>query len=74
MYKTTLNKVKCNNEIILIKREILTNKNYELIKFQKILEEYLSDRTKKNIFLKYNKINLIKRNNYPNYSKIIVNK
>ena len=65
-----LNKLKNNNEIIIIKRQILTNKNYELIKFQKMLEEYLNNRTKINIFSKYDKINLIKRNNLPNYSKI----
>ena len=69
-----LNKLKNNNEIIIIKRQILTNKNYELIKFQKVLEEYLNNRTKINIFSKYEKINLIKRNNLPNYSKINKNK
>ena len=74
IYNQKLNKLHNKNEIILIKRQILTNKNYELIKFQKMLEEYLKDRTKQNIVLKYNKINLIKRNNYPNYSKLIKSK
>ena len=74
IYNQNLNKLHNKNEIILIKRQILTNKNYELIKFQKMLEEYLKDRTKKNIILRYNKINLIKRKNYPNYSKLIRSK
>lgn len=70
IYKVTLANVKDNNEIILAKRNIFTNKNYEIIKFQKILEEYLNNRKRENILFKYNKINLIKRNNYPNYSKM----
>ena len=70
-YSKTIANIKDNNEIILIKRDILTNKNYELIKFQKTLEEYLNDRKRKKILLKNNKINLIKRNNFPDYSMIL---
>ena len=70
MYTKTLSKVKDKNIIIILKRDIVTNKNYELIKFQKTLEFYINERKRKNIQKKASKVNLIKKNNLPNYTLI----